>query len=213
MSIKDVITLDPIETINNMVQEKGISQELLDLAIKDGHVGNFLEGIKTGMIWLAPPKGGEVYFLTTSVRPSRPWQERIMAAGPDTQDSNPLYTIEHLFPVTADQTFVGNYVLVRFSDTDDVYNRAQEWAKAARVSETHPIEMFAIAENFPNLRPYGRDCIFQWREDMSIVATQAANTHGKLSVCFVTWLNKLRRAGINWTRILDLATTWFIYRR
>ncbi|MBI1957417.1 MAG: hypothetical protein HYS44_03105 [Candidatus Niyogibacteria bacterium] len=132
---------------------------------------------------IKPPKGGRVEILTVVVDESKPWEDAIRAAAPETTPDYSIWKQADRYPAYKDSIRkLMRVVLVNFGSGTHISD-ALKWGKNKSLHPVSPRTIFAIGKHYPMLYEF-------FGMDQVAIITGSVET-GR---CIDVWIERSRRA-------------------
>ena len=139
-----------------------------------------------------PPQGGMLHFVSVPVDESRPWDEVVRVAGPNTPNGYNVWKVGDQYPPQG-ESGIREIIFVNFGPGSFATSaQALAWGKENRLRPASPRGCFAIGEHCPTLnRELGMNYIV-------VVSLDPCSFGGSQQVCGVWWWGSERQAGLYW---------------
>jgi hypothetical protein len=159
---------------------------------------------------LEHPEGSLIHVVHVKVNFDRPWKEAIVSACPTTpEDYSPILKMENQYPRCRTGETEEDIVLIYLGE-QRWWKEAMAWAHSAGLIETIPCEVFAIAEQHPNLN-------VQFCQGMpSICATtecEFSSEYSRRGLCQIQWVGGDPWASIRRLENFGYFNDWFSFRK
>ncbi len=205
---KELVTVSQMEDVRKMANEKGIGKKRFQLAIRNGAVSHFLNGLKSDSMELLPPRGGKIHRLAVEVKLDQSWESAIREAGPYCESLNKIWTLGDKFPPEGKGLITIDLVLVNYPRGNGDMEHASEWAEKNGLYVTQPREVLTVGRQYPSLNK-----VLAFPE-MVLKSTTGINipTTGFDWWCCVEWKGSRRGAIIDNEVSHFSDTTWYVYK-
>ena len=161
----------------------------------------------------APPLGARLHTVRVKYDPSRPWQEAVNAAGPNTPSDYNVRKVGELYLPTcgrnsAEEKLVEvELIMLNYLNGGGGWDKALAWGQTAGLKQTSPREVFAIGEQHPRLHKTLKV------NPMYAVATTECSFDGRRQACRVWWCDSGRWAFLRWVSCFVGSDGWFVFRK
>lgn len=156
---------------------------------------------------LVAPDGGRIHIVRVLVNPSRPWQNAVDSAGPNTPSNYDVRRVADKYPPQDGAVEEKEIILVNFGRTIPDTQVAVDWVKQYKLRPASPRPVFAIGECKPQLhRELGLD-------SMAVVSPEECTFDGGRRVCHVWWGGADRDCYLDWYDDEWDADFWFAFVR
>ncbi len=157
-----------------------------------GALQRVLRGALMSGEFVLAPQGGTLHFVSVPVDESRPWDEAVRTAGPNTPDEYNVWKVGDQYPPQG-ESGVREIILVNFGrGSFTTGEQALAWGKENRLRPASPRGCFAVGEHCPKLnRELGKNY-------MAVVSLDLCSFGGERQVCNVWWNDTERGANLNW---------------
>lgn len=205
---KESVTVSQMEDVRKMANEKGIGKQQFQIAIRNGAVSHFLNGLKSDDMKILPPRGGRIHQLSVAVKLDQSWESSVNEAGPYCESDNEIWKLGDEFPPEGKGLATIHLMLLNYPRGSGFMEQASEWAEKNHLYVTKPREVFAVGKQHPNLNK-----VLNCRE-MILKSTSGIHvaTTGFDWWCCVQWEGLRRGATLDneVSHCSDL--TWYAYR-